>query len=245
MAPEMLTQADPVTAYEAIAPYFRVISGARAAFLRSVERIVAFNALGAASFLDVGAGDGVRALNIARTAEIPVVVALEPSAAMRAQCPKEVLVWGCSAAEIPPTTMRFDLITFLWNVLGHLQTFEARVSALAGVRKLLSPRGAIFADFSNRYNAAHYGWRPTMRRFLYDRLFWSDTNGDLTVRWDSGGRSVQTFGHVFTQRELQTLFRASGLSIKRRWIVNYRDGATRRFPFSGHLLYQLVAKESQ
>jgi len=164
---------------------------------------------------------------------------------MRAQCPKEVLIWGCSAAEIPPTTMRFDLITFLWNVVGHLQTSEARVSALAGARKLLTSRGAIFADFSNRYNAAHYGWRPTMRRFLYDRLFWSDTNGDVTVRWAGWGRSVQTFGHVFTPRELQALFRAAGLSVKKRWIVNYRDGATCRFPFSGHLLYQLVAKESQ
>jgi SAM-dependent methyltransferase len=241
----MLTQADPVAAYEAIAPYFRAISTTRAAFLQSVERIVASKARGAVSFLDVGAGDGVRALNIARSAGIAMVVALEPSAAMRAQCPRELVVWGCSAAEIPPTTMRFDLITFLWNVVGHLQTSEARVSALDEARKLLTPRGAIFADFSHRYNAAHYGWRPTMKRFLYDCLFWSDTNGDVTVRWDSWGRSVQTFGHVFTQRELQALFRASGLSIKRRWIVNYRDGATRRFPFSGHLLYQLVAKESQ
>lgn len=206
---------------------------------------MAANARGAASFLDVGAGDGVRALNIARTAEIQVVVAMEPSAAMRAQCPKEVFVWGCGAAEIPATTMRFDLITFLWNVAGHLQTSEARVSALAGARKLLTPRGAIFADFSYRYNAAHYGWRPTMRRFLYDLLSWSDTNGDVTVRWDGWGRSVQTFGHVFTQRELQALFKAAGLSVKRRWIVNYQDGVMRRFPFSGHLLYQLVAKEAQ
>jgi hypothetical protein len=241
----MLTQADPVTAYEAIAPYFRAISTTRAAFLQSVERIVASEARGAVSFLDVGAGDGVRTLNIARSAGIAMAVASEPSAAMRAQCPRELLVWGCSAAEIPPTTMRFDLITFLWNVVGHVQTSEARVAALDEARKLLTPRGAIFADFSHRYNAAHYGWRPTMKRFLYDRLFWSDTNGDVTVRWNSCGRSVQTFGHVFTQRELQALFRAAGLSIKRRWIVNYRDGATRSFPFSGHLLYQLVAKESQ
>jgi len=231
---------NPVAAYDAIAPYYRTLSEERKAFLGSVDRIVALNANGRHAMLDIGTADGTRAINIARAAMIPLVVAVEPSRQMQARCPKDLLVWGCSAADIPHTPLRFDVVTLLWNVLGHLSRPDERASVLARARSLLTPTGVILADFANRYNAAHYGWCATIWRALCDSLVWSDTSGDVVVQWDQPEMSIRTHGHVFTQRELRALFESSGLAIRNRWVLNYRTGKPSRFSFCGHLMYCLV-----
>ena len=51
----------------------------------------------------------------------------------------------------------FDVITCLWNVLGHVREFENRVRAMRAMKKLLSPEGRCFIDVNHRYNARAYG----------------------------------------------------------------------------------------
>ena len=181
--------------------------------------------------LDIGAGDGVRALRIAQTAELRDVVLLEPSAAMRRHWGAGVTAWPVRAEELHSQHGQFDVITCLWNVLGHIFPASARVEVLRQCSRLLAPGGRIFIDISHRYNTAHYGWAATAWRFL------RGSSGDVTVVFNPEG--IRTTGHVFTDREFRQLCRTAGLSIERRFVVDYATGAVRQWSFQGQLLYVL------
>jgi SAM-dependent methyltransferase len=232
---------DPVAAYDALARSYDSISRARNLYLTAIERIIIAHATGSSSLLDIGAGDGTRTVRIAEAAGIPCVLALEPSENMRALWPRSLPGWGCRATQIPETQRRFDAILCLWNVLGHLQDREERVSVLAQARERLSPGGMMFVDVSHRYNAAEYGWPGTLLRMMRDRLRWSETNGDVIVRWKVDGGLVRCHGHLFTRPEIESIFRETALQITNRWTVNYSDGTERRRCYEGHLLFQLSA----
>jgi SAM-dependent methyltransferase len=230
----------PIAAYDAFAPFYSAYANTRAPYLRKVEDVVIAHAPSAGCLLDVGAGDGSRAFRIARLAKLARVVLLEPSAGMRDQCPPGIEIWPYSASEIPDSGLQFDVITCLWNVLGHLEGPRQRAYALVLFRKMLAPQGMVFLDVSHRYNAESYGWSMTLLRMASDLFCRSDKQGDVAVAWKAGKQIIRTTGHVFTHRELQRLFRSAGLKILRRWIVSYVTGKESKLPLCGHLLYQLA-----
>jgi 2-polyprenyl-3-methyl-5-hydroxy-6-metoxy-1,4-benzoquinol methylase len=230
----------PIAAYDAFAPFYSGYANTRMSYLSSVENIVIVHAPRAGSLLDVGAGDGRRALRIAQAAKLRWVVLLEPSAGMRAQCPAGAEVWPYSASKIPDSGPQFDVITCLWNVLGHLEGQRQRASALVQFRKMLAPQGMVFLDVSHRYNAESYGWRMTLMRMAGDFFLRSEKRGDVSVTWKAGARTIHTTGHVFTHREIKWLVRSAGLKILRRWIISYETGRESKLPLRGHLLYQLA-----
>jgi 2-polyprenyl-3-methyl-5-hydroxy-6-metoxy-1,4-benzoquinol methylase len=230
----------PIAAYDAFAPFYSGYASTRMPYLRRVEDIVIAHAPRAGSLLDVGAGDGSRALRIAQEAKLTRVVLLEPSAGMRAQCPPGVEVWPYSVLEIPDSGVQFDVITCLWNVLGHLEGTRQRASALAQFRKMLAPQGIVFLDVSHRYNAESYGWNMTLFRMAADFFLRSERQGDVPVTWKAGMQIIRTTGHVFTHREIRRLVRQAGLKILRRWIISYETGRESKLPLRGHLLYQLA-----
>lgn len=232
---------DAIKAYDAFAPYYQAYSETKHPYLRSIERIVALHAKGARSLLDAGSGDGVRAIRIAASVRTRELVLVEPSAAMRSRCDPGVEVLPCRISEIPLTPRRFDVITCLWNVLGHLHGTGERRASLERLKALLNPSGSIFLDVYHRYNAAAYGWPKTLLRMAGDFLFPSQAKGDAVVQWRVGDREIATLGHVFTGPELQRLFDATGLAIHRRWVIHHATGAERRHPVSGHLLFELRA----
>jgi 2-polyprenyl-3-methyl-5-hydroxy-6-metoxy-1,4-benzoquinol methylase len=225
---------DPVAAYDRIAESFPHLSAQRRAYLDAVERlIVAAIPQESRSLLDVGAGDGVRALRIAKAAGLKDVALLEPSAAMRRNWPAGVTAWPLRAEDLHAQQGRFDVITCLWNVLGHIFPATARSEVIRQCARLLAPGGRIFIDVNHRNNTAHYGWAPTVWRIL------RGSSGDVVVNWQPEG--VSTTGHVFTSREFARLCRAAGVSIERRFVVDYATGAVRKWSFQGNLLYVLRA----
>ena len=151
---------DPVTAYNQLAPYYSQFSHQRAAYLASVEKQIRLRIpAGAASFLDVGAGDGSRALRIAAAAGLPGVVLLEPSSRMAGETPAGAELWRVRVEDIALAGIveRFDVITCLWNVLGHIPGPDKRIRALTNAAQLLSPNGRLFVDVIHRYNVRSYG----------------------------------------------------------------------------------------
>jgi SAM-dependent methyltransferase len=228
----------PIAAYDALAPYYSSLLESRKPYLKMVEAIVIAHSGAPSSMLDVGSGNGVRALRIAAALNIGNIVLVEPSEAMRRQSAENSAVWKQSVAEVPETN-KFDLITCLWNVLGHLEGAPERASMLSRLRALLSPTGRLFLDVNHRYNAAAYGWRRTLLRMVHDLILPSEKNGDVIASWQAGSERIRTRGHVFTQRELSRLFKQAGLKVKARWIVDYETGQERRLSFSGNLLYEL------
>ncbi len=228
-------------AYEILAPRFRIRARARSAYLEAVDRILRSRIpAGARSLLDVGAGDGVRAAALAGACGLGAVVLAEPSPSLAARCRERPAaeVWRVRAEELPAVSRSFDVVTCLWNVLGHVPTHEARLRALRGMRGLLSPGGVLFLDVNNRYNARAYGVARTVGRWLLDRLH-SEGHGDVVVTWQVGETTVRFTGHVFTPGEVEGLFREAGLAVRRRYLVDYDTGDLRRFPFEGQLLYEL------
>ncbi|MFY9727698.1 MAG: methyltransferase domain-containing protein [Bryobacteraceae bacterium] len=236
-APELL---DPVAAYDRVAPVYARLAAERAAYLDAIDRLVISEIPpGSRSLLDVGAGDGARAARIAGAAGLRDLVLLEPSAAMRSRCSAQASIWALRAEDLRSRNGSFDIITCLWNVLGHILPAGARVEVVRQFARLASPQGRIFIDLNHRYNARHYGALMTAARFLRDRLSPGDGNGDVRVAWNVEGGRVSTTGHVFTHREFTALCRAAGLRIEKRFTVDYASGQLRQRSFEGNLLYVL------
>ena len=234
---------DPVAAYDRIASVYGRISDERRAYLDAVERlIIAEIPAGSRSLLDVGAGDGARAERIARAAGLRDVVLVEPSAGMRAQCPPHATIWAMRAEHLRERAGSFDVITCLWNVLGHVFPAQARAEALRQFARLAAPNGRIFIDVNHRYNARHYGAIKTLLRFAGDLGARAGAHGDVQVAWDIAGCHSVSTGHVFTHAEFAALARGAGLRIVRRFVVDYASGALRRWSWEGHLIYALCAR---
>jgi 2-polyprenyl-3-methyl-5-hydroxy-6-metoxy-1,4-benzoquinol methylase len=185
--------------------------------------------------LDVGAGDGVRSRRIASATGIGRLVMLEPSAMMRKQASSEAGAFGefrdIRAESLHTIHEHFDVITCLWNVLGHIFPASNRIEVLKQFGRIASPGGRIFIDVNHRYNVRHYDV-PTMLRFIRDR-------GDIVVTWDVGGTTCRTMGHVFTDREFVAMGIAAGLAVEKRYVLDYGSGKLRQMSLMGNLLYVL------
>jgi len=227
---------DPIAAYDRLAPAFAHITEQRKPYLDAIDRLVISGVpAGSRSMLDVGSGDGRRARAIAQARGVTHLVLVEPSVAMQAGNGSTAGFRTLRAEELSSLDAEFDVITCLWNVLGHIFPAESRARVLNQFARLASPRGRIFVDVHHRYNLRHYGAAPTVMRFLKDRVSWKETNGDVTVVWDQ----CTTRGHVFTHKEFATAARRAGLEIAKRLVVDYATGACRRWSCGGHLLYVL------
>jgi 2-polyprenyl-3-methyl-5-hydroxy-6-metoxy-1,4-benzoquinol methylase len=230
--------------YELLAPHYRQVSEMRAAYLRSVDQVILSRIrAGARALLDVGAGDGVRAMRLASAAGMATVVLVEPSTAMANLCraTQATEVWQVKA-ETLRATPSFEVVTCLWNVLGHIATPAHRLEALRRMRDGLAPGGQLFIDVNNRYNAPSYGWLRSFGRIAHDFLSPADANGDVQFVWHIAEQAIPGRGHVFTPREIERLIAGAGLRIERRFVIDYQTGRQRRLAFAGQLLYELAKR---
>jgi SAM-dependent methyltransferase len=228
--------------YDALAPHYREYADRKAPYLASVDRFIRDNfPPDARTLLDVGAGDGVRGMAIARAQGVEDVVLCDPSPEMAARCrslsPADV--WTVGAEMLPATERRFDVILCLWNVLGHLPGRAARVRALSNMRALLSERGVIFFDVNNRHNASAYGWRTVLGRVVLDRLLFDERRGDASFDWNVAGRVFPAMGHLFTPAEIREIVRVSGLDEQRLIAIDYATGARSASLLRGQLVFMV------
>src|SRR6202034_945404 len=98
---------------------------------------------------------------IARARDIADLFLLEPSVAMQDGNAKAHTM---RAEDLHLVQAEFDVITCLWNVLGHIFPSASRLGGLRQFARLVSPHGRIFVDVQHRYNARHYGAIPTALR---------------------------------------------------------------------------------
>lgn len=230
---------DPVAAYNLLSEEYARIREERTLYLGAVEDRIAIEAGNSVhSMLDVGSGDGQRATRIAQRIGIKDLTLLEPSAAMRAVWSKDLHVWPIRAEELSEKSGRFDMITCLWNVLGHIFPAVKRRQVLADCARLLAPGGLLFIDVSHRYNMRHYGRLPTLARMIADSVATNVDRGDVPVRWRIGDEEIATIGHVFRTAEVNSMTSGVGLCIEHRFAIDYETGE-RRSIFGGHLLYKM------
>ena len=152
---------------------------------------------------------------------------------------RHVEIWPIRAEDLNAESIskRFEVITCLWNVLGHIPTAEKRQRALSTISGLLSPSGKFFLDVDHRYNLRSYGVLPTSARWIHDLFYRNERNGDVIAKWSVGDASISTYGHVFTHREIMRLAHAAGFELEERIVIDYRDGRLHRWSMQGNLLY--------
>lgn len=243
---------DPVAAYDRVAPFFSDISQRRKRYLHGIDQLtLARVPRGGRSLLDVGAGDGKRALRIAHSAGLRDVVLLEPSAEMIKGCANHAEIWRFRAEDLESDNLpseagdwNFDVITCLWNVLGHIRPAETRVRVLRRLGRLLSQQGRLFLDVHHRYNVCSYGRFRTASRFLHDQLWPGESNGDVTVMWSFGDFHCRTHGHVFTDREVRRVAAEADLAVSERVVVDYDTGEVKRRAWEGNLFYVFRRRSS-
>jgi len=234
-------QLDVIAAYDQLAPRYEAIRTERSAYCDAIDRLIVANLpKHPSSLLDVGAGDGRRGEKVARDAGIGNIVLIEPSSGMRKLIDPHRKVWSDRIEDIRISNRRFDVITCLWNVLGHVRPAEQRLLALKNMRSLLSREGTLFLDVNNRYNARAYGVAPTLWRLLYDMARPSSCNGDVTVQWTNDGENIRTYGHVFAPAEIIKLVGNAGLKIQKMLFVDYTTGELHRSQFQGSMFFALA-----
>lgn len=240
---------DAVSAYDRLAPEYGRVAARRECYLRAIEdMIVSRIPPGSRTLLDVGAGDGSRTVRVARQADLESLVLMEPSERMRQLQPPGVEVWPVRLEELgsghPHSGRRFDVITCLWNVLGHVEQARSRARGLARLGTMLCTGGVLFVDVNHRYNIRSYGLLRTAGRAIRDILSPSETNGDVVVEWDLGSTRCTTRGHVFTHSEMKALAMAASLTVKERLAVDYETGRPAPSAWLGNLLYVLQSRSA-
>jgi ubiquinone/menaquinone biosynthesis C-methylase UbiE len=227
--------------YDTLAPHYREYAQGRQAYLAAVDRFILQHAPATVdAVLDVGAGDGVRGMALARSLKAQRVVLCEPSREMAARCRRMEpdAVWEASAEQLPESSLRFDVILCLWNVLGHIADPPRRLAALKSINRLLAPAGVLFIDVNNRHNAAAYGRLKVLARRCVDFLSPDERRGDAVYEWKMGGHTLPAMGHLFTPAEIEGMIAESGMRVARRLAVDYATGEFYASPYRGQLLYQ-------
>ena len=230
------------TFYDSLAPHFREYADRRRAYLEAVDDLVAEGIQGR-TLLDVGSGDGVRILRIARRSGIEQLTMCEPNEEMRRRCPDadgtpRLRILDVPAEHLDTIQERFENVTCLWNVLGHVASRQGRVRALRSVGGLLARGGTLQFDVNNRYNIRAYGWRAVAASRLRDWLHPGRSNGDRAVEIVVGGTTVRGRGYLFNPREVDAMIAEAGLRVLHCVAVDYRTGQRRTTRYEGQLFYR-------
>ncbi|APE12553.1 hypothetical protein BO226_24630 (plasmid) [Rhodococcus sp. 2G] len=233
--------------YDALAPHYQSASGVSPQFNARVDAHVAQKVSRASSWLDIGTGDGHRAMRIlaASTAQPTRLLACDSSAQMTAIAERTctgfaVQNWNPAETEPPATFNNVALISLLGNVFGHVLTPSDRSIAMRRVAAVLSPGGQLVLDFNNRRNMRQYGWTNVTRRAL--RYAAGGDDGTFVARKNIDGTEISTGVYLGTVKEYRDLLSATGLDVTETLFIDYRTGADAG-PLTGQAL--LVATKPQ
>lgn len=233
--------------YDQMAPHYRAYAEQKTTYIQAVDKTILEHITPhAQSMLDVGAGDGVRALNLAQAAGIQNLVLLEPSSEMVNLCSAlpVAAIWHGTADSLPDSyTPAFNLITCLWNVMGHMPDRDARVRALRKMAALLAPGGKIMLDVNNRHNTAAYGKYTVLGRRILDAIRPDERRGNVSFSWNINGLNIPANGHLFTPAEMRTLFQKAGLRLTKSFAIDYKSGARTTDLTKGQMFF-ILEKET-
>ena len=186
-------------------------------------------------YLDLGCGDGSRGQRL--------IAALKPFSSVFIDSSPEMIRKAALLGEAECLNQsiaalrcknKYDLITCLWNVLGHIENKETRLKSLKKIRDSLTPKGLFFIDFNNRYNISHYGVFSVLRNLIKD-LFTREGSG-----WFPLNSSSSVYIHNFI--EARTLLQQAGFIIKKSYNINYKTGHQSSYPCTGQTFFVVTKK---
>jgi len=207
--------------YDKMAPEYRAISEKRAAFIGSVNQIVIKHSPPAPNYLDAGAGDGVRGMEIAEAVGARRVSLIDNSVEMYRKLSRldaDATFWG-SIVDFD-FFFKYGLITCLWSVLGHMDKWK-REESLRNLRFHLD--GVLVLDLNNRLNINYGLWNVIKNIFRGGEFPF----GDETV-------------YVHNYWEAKRMIKNAGLRIEAFYGVDYNNGRVYpRSKFRGQMVFVL------
>lgn len=227
--------------YNDIANSYRQISEQRKSFLDAIDEYIidyATNKLNNIKYLDIGAGDGYRSLKIARGIKSKRTVLLDNSDQILAKIEsKDNVELVINSILDFDSSIKFDLITCLWNVLGHVGEFEDRKNVFRKLDTLLSDDGVFIFDVNNRYNIAHYGMKNVMNNIITEQNN-PEKAGWFTLNQD--GHKTQVYVH--NPFEIDKYLEDTQLTVEKVEYIDYSTGEKKETFFEGQLLYYIKKK---
>jgi SAM-dependent methyltransferase len=230
--------------YDRFSSRYREYADAKRDYIAAVDSyIITQTKSDAGMMLDVGSGDGFRAQKIAAALKVKGLALMDNSKDM---CDLSRLRGG--VMKIINTDIssvmsmggdKYDLVTCLWNVFGHIPDYSQRLRALRNIRDMMSDKGVLFLDVNNRYNMKHYGIFAVLKNIILDISFKSRKNGDYVLRLPGKEIDIETNVHLFSPDEIESLLSSANLRILDKVVIDYKNGSFRKTVFGGQLVYKL------
>lgn len=225
--------------YDSIATSYSEQSKRRLAYLNAIDDYIVgkISNLSNSNYLDIGSGDGRRAIKIAQSIPEVQLTLVDDSTGMLHQVEDDsVTVHNLSFFDYK-TTKKFDVITCLWNVIGHFPDKDFRLQFFKSVEHVLADKGRLFFDVNNRYNINHYGTKNVMKSLVKDR------NNDSENGWFTLGEAdEQTKVYIHNPFDIEEYLKDTSLKIIDTLYVNYESGKVEDTFFEGQLFYILGKK---
>lgn len=222
--------------YNELAKSYRSVSESRTEFIESINQYIVESAptiAGGVRYLDIGAGDGYRSNIIIGALQPSHTTLLDNSAEMAGRIPQgdglNVIISPIDEFE---SDMEYDLVTCLWNVLGHFNNADQRMQFFHKVKMALSKSGQLVLDVNNRYNINAYGHKSVMKN-LSDDLHSKPDAGWFSLGDSKNGTRV----YIHAPYEIDKMAEAAGLKVVDTKYVDYETGEFRDTFFEGQLLY--------
>lgn len=224
--------------YDVLSTIYRKVSSEKKNYLDGVDELIIKSAGKRKSLLDLGPGDGERINKMAKRLGVEKFILVENSSEMAKLSSKLVgsnKVVQRSITEYRPSN-KFEIITCLWNVLGHVEPYSSIQGIFLNINSMLADNGLFFLDVNNRYNASAYGNWNALRNFL------QDTFGFTNKKYFKFSKRINNLNvpmkvHFFSDLEISTFAKRAGLKIVESKYIDYNSGAIKKFPWQGQLFY--------
>ena len=225
-----------INAYDYLAPEYIEISMQKRLYLDSINKIIADNSPEIISnYLDAGCGDGSRSKVLIDKLKPENVVMIDNSPKMVELAKKLVGDVYLSSIADYKSTSKFDLITSLWNVFGHIESKEKRIESLKNLNWHLKDDGVLILDVNNRYNI-DYGFFQVIKNIIMDLNIFKKDKSLGWYQFEHKGKQFSTYLHNFF--EISDVLKQSGFSIIKFFSVGYNDGIPKKNNiFKGQLLF--------
>ena len=230
--------------YDKFSSHYREYSQSRNKYLSSIEEtIVSIFKSKVRNILDYGSGDGFRGVKIFESLKAKNLYLADISTEMLKKClqhGKAKKVVDVREKNWEKQFSNIDLVMCLWNVLGHLDNTESRISTLKAFHSMLKTDGYLCFDVNNRHNE-EYGFLRSKIRYLIDKFFPDFNRGDVKFYWEIANEKIPAKGHFFTPSEIIFLLKNSGFKVIKMNGISYKSGKIYKQTYKGQIF--VIAKK--
>ena len=207
--------------YDSLASDFRSISDIREQYICAIDQeiIACMKKRNQGIFLDVGCGDGVRARRISDATGWSSICVdnSEQMIKLAERINSNVRLVDFSKQDACTHLPSVEMVTVLWNVLGHVAMSDRR-TLLRNCYDCLIPNGILIMDVNNIMNIKQYGLCNVLKNMFNIAIRSKGHAGDYIIH-SPHDTKISTVSHIFHIDEVTRLMKDLGF----KYIIKYID----------------------